>query len=135
MTVRYGIWSLYWREPIPIAEMCDKSTEWEYEKKVRLARCLSDCKLSRMNSGVPIYVSDIPPGCIRRAIIGERVSQEVAKEIFDIIQYNDIAGDRAVINHWDFDLKRMPFKLGPYESGGKKTSSFGYRYYRNFPSL
>ena len=96
---------------------------------------LSDCELSRTDSGLPIYVSEIPPECIKRVIIGERVSQDLAKEVFDIIQYNDIDGDRAVINHWDFDLELMLFKIGPYESGGKKISSFGYRYYRNFPSL
>ena len=126
---------LYGRERIPISEMCNKSTEWEHEEEVRVARCLSDCELSCIRSGIPIYVSKIPHECIKRVIIGERVNQDGAKEVFDIIEHTDIAGDRAVINHWDYELQRMLFKLGPYESGGKKVSSFAYRFYRNFPSL
>ena len=126
---------LYQREPIPIAEMCDKSSEWKYENEVRLARCFSDCELSHYRSCPPIYVCELPPGCIIRVIIGERANQYVAKEVFDLIEHTEIAGDRAVINHWDFGLERMLFKVGPYKSGGKKVSSFAFRNYRHFPSL
>ena len=126
---------LYWREPIPIAEMCDKSIEWKYEKEVRLAKSLSDCKPSKVVSGVPIYLAEIPPECIKRVILGERVDNRKAKEVFDIIQDNNVVGNRAVINHWDFDLELTGFKLGPYKSGRKMISSFMYRYERNFPSL
>ena len=125
---------LYWRERIPISEMCNKSTEWEHEKEVRVARSLSDCELSRIISGVPIYVSEIPRDCIKRVIIGERASQDVAKKVFDIIKHTDIAGDRAVINHWDYNLELMPFKMGgPSAVGGK--SYFAFRNYRDFPNL
>ena len=126
---------LYRSESIPIAEMCDKSIEWQYEKEVRLARCLSDCRLSKVENGVPIYLAEIPRECIKRVILGERVSNDNAKEIFDIIQDNDIIGSRAVINHWEYDLELTGFKLGPYKSGGKMISSFMYRFERNFPRL
>ena len=123
---------LYWRERIPIAEMCDKSTEWEYEKEVRVARPLSDCQLVRGNLEFPVFVAEIPHECIRSVILGERVNDHTAKEIFDIIQDNEIIGNRAVVDHWDYELKQMMFKLGPYEGGG---SSFAWRVQRNFPRL
>ena len=126
---------LYSREPIPIAEMCDKSTEWSYEREVRVARCLSDCELIGTGSGIPIFVIEIPPECIRRVIIGERVNQDVAKEVYDIIECTDIAGDRAVINYWDYELDLQRFKIGPLKDEPKKNSSFVYRVYRNFPRL
>ena len=127
--------ALYWRERIPIAELCNKSTAWKYEEEVRVARALSGCQLIRASSDFPVLVTKVPPECIKSVILGERVDQDTAKEIFDIIRDNEIIGNRAVINHWDYDLELMGFKLGPYESGGKKVSSFMYRVYRNFPRL
>ena len=123
-------WELYRREPIPIAEMCDKSIEWKFEKEVRLAKCLSDCKLSKVENGVPIYLAEIPYECIKSVILGERVDNYRAKEIFDIIQDNDIIGSRAYINHWDYDLKLTRFKIRP-----KMNSWFVFRFERNFPPL
>ena len=101
--------ALYLSKPIPIAEMCNKSTEWEHEREVRVPRCLSDCeKLSISCSGVSIYVSEVPRDCIKRVIVGERAKQDVVKEIFNIIENTDIVGHRAVINHFDYNLELMP---------------------------
>jgi hypothetical protein len=31
-------------EPIPVLELCVKSNQWEYEREVRVIRCLSECE-------------------------------------------------------------------------------------------
>ena len=127
--------TLYSNEPIPIAEMCEKSIEWEYEKEVRVARSLSDCQFSRMGSDFPIFVMDVPIECISGVILGERVSQDITIAIFRLIESNTIRGNRAVVNHWDYNLELTGFKIGPYKSGGKEISAFTFRNYRHFPSL
>ena len=125
---------LYWREPIPIAEMCDKSKEWEYEKEVRLPRCLADCELSAVQEGVPIFVHDIPQDCMKQMILGERADNSVAKDIYDLIEQTDIPGCWAVIDSWKYDMRLVPFKLGgPSSAGGK--SLFAFRNFRGFPNL
>ena len=127
--------TLYLNAPIPIAELCEKSIEWEFEQEVRVARALSDCKFSRQSSDFPVFVVDIPPQCIKRVILGERVDQGVAMEIFRLIEDTAIMGDRAVVNHWDYNLELGPLKIGPYQSGGKTISSPALRNYRDYPSL
>ena len=113
---------LYWREPIPIAEMCDKSKAWEYEQEVRLPRCLSDCKLSVVQDGVPIFVHDIPQDCIKQVILGERADNSIAKDIYDLIERTDIPGSWAVIDSWKYDMRLIPFKLGRSKFAGRKES-------------
>ena len=44
-------------------------------------------------------------------------------EIFRLIEDTAIMGDRAVVNHWDYNLELGPLKIGPYQSGGKTISS------------
>ena len=126
--------ALYWREEIPITEMCDKSVEWEYEKEVRLARCLSDCDLIKVDSGVPIYVADIPLACIKGVILGERFNQSEMIGVFRMIKDTEITGDWAYLDHWSYNLELRPFKLS-YPSGGKMASSIVFRNYRDFPNL
>ncbi|MDE0219179.1 MAG: DUF2971 domain-containing protein [Spirochaetaceae bacterium] len=122
--------TLYFEEEIPISEVCDKSIEWRFEKEVRVARNLMDCKLKGMSGNFPVYVADVPPECIRGVILGERVDNLECKEIYDLIEESRITGDRAVIDHWTYALDRTPFKLS-----GPKQSWFTFRNYRNFPSL
>ena len=122
--------TLYLNEQIPIAEVCDKSIEWRFEREVRVARNLMDCQLKGMSGNYPIYVVHVPPECIRGLILGERVDNLACKEIYDLIEESRIAGDRAVIDHWTYTLDRMPFKLS-----GTRQSWFTFRNYRHFPSL
>ena len=121
---------LYLNERIPIAELCDKSIEWGFEKEVRVARNLMDCQTKGMDGNFPIYVEHVPPECIRGVILGERVDNLGCKEIYDLIEERQITGDRAVIDHWTYTLDRKPFKLS-----GPKQSWFTLRNYRHFPSL
>ena len=78
---------------------------------------------------------NIPPECLKKVILGERVGEDVAMGFFRLIEDTSIVGDRAVANHWDYNLELMPFKIGPYKSGGKEISSFVFRNYRHYPSL
>ena len=127
-------WTLYANAPIPIAEMCNKSTEWEHEREVRLPRCLSDCTLSAVpHKGFPVFVLDVPPECIRRVIVGERVDQKQAREIFELIVHTEIAGDRAIVRNYNYQLELMALKVGPY--GRTNMVSFAFRNYRDLPNL
>ena len=127
-------WNAYVNGPIPIAELCDKSIEWEYEQEVRLARCLSDCRLVCDSGEFPVYVMDIPSRCIKRVILGERFDQSLMLDVFRKIKDTDIKGDWAYLDHWSYNLKLWPFKFS-YPSGGRIVSSPVFRNHRDFPSL
>ena len=62
-------------EPIPIAELCVKSKEWEYEAEVRVVRNLVDCRCVCKDDGrgYPAYVMDFPTECIKSVTLGERM--------------------------------------------------------------
>ena len=88
--------------PIPIAELCVKSKEWEYEREVRVARILADCTCVGTTNGFPIYVMDVPSDCIKSVILGERmkVSHQRAiwalvKDMPDVSLYLDAVSNRG----------------------------------------
>ena len=87
-----------------------------------------------VKNGFPIYIEKIPPECITGVILGERVAENIVMEVFRWIQHRAIAGNRAIIDHWDYDLKLWEFKF-TYMSGGREVSSPVFRNLRNFPSL
>ena len=122
--------TLYLNEQIPIAEVCDKSIEWGFEREVRVARNLLDCQLKGMSGDFSICMMHVPPECIRGVILGERVDNLACKEIYDLIEESRITGYRAVIDHWTYTLTRMHLKLS-----GTGKSWFTFRNYRHFPSL
>ncbi len=68
--------------PIPIAELCVKSKEWEYEREVRVARILADCTCVGTTNGFPIYVMNVPSDCIKSVILGERMKVSHQREIW-----------------------------------------------------
>lgn len=125
---------LYQSAPIPIAEMCDKSTDWQYENEVRLAKSLSDCIVKEIVNNIPICIAKLPPECITGVILGERVSEDRVTEVFRWIQHSHIAGNFAIPNHWDYNLVLKEFKLS-YISGGREVSVPVIRNRRDFPSL
>ena len=103
---------LYLSNQIPIAEMCDKSIQWEYEEEVRVARRLSDCTLKRTNGRFPTYVMSVPVECITCVILGERADFNDSKKIFDLIKDKPtIAIHYSMLNHWDYTMSRHLHKL------------------------
>ena len=92
-------------EAMPVAELCVKSVQWEYEEEVRLARQLSDCRKVIEKDGFPVYVMDIPQDCIKSIILGERTSRKSQKEIWDLIKETNIALSLAAIANWEYDFR------------------------------
>ncbi len=97
-------------QAVPIAELCVKSKQWEYEKEVRLARQLSDCRKVGEKDGFPVYVMDIPQDCIKSIILGERTSREHQKKIWNLIKETNIALSLAAIANWAYEFRLEPIK-------------------------
>ena len=102
-------------EPIPIAELCVKPKEWEHEREVRVVRNLSDCKLVESNSTketeYPIYVIDIPPECLRSVTMGERMTVEHQRCIWEIVKDRDITLGLDALSNWGYDFRRENIKI------------------------
>jgi hypothetical protein len=112
----------YFSEPVPLAEMCAKPKDWEYEKEVRLARQLSDCLDTKLidNRGFSIFVNKIPEECIRNVTLGERSSIEDQREIYSLIKNTDIGLDIAAIGNNGYQFRREIVKYP-----GALARSFG----------
>ena len=126
---------MYLNAPIPIAEICEKSIEWEFEREVRVPKALEDCKFSRLNPldpNYPVLITDVPPECIKRVILGERIDEDEAIGVFRLAQDGGFMCDRSFVNHWDYNLNL--FELA-YKKGGKTINSLVLRNYRDFPRL
>ena len=99
-------------EPIPIAELCVKAKEWEYEKEVRVVRSLADCKCVGTANGLPIYVMDIPSDCIESVILGERMPVSHQREIWGAIKdTSDISLYLDAVSNWGYEFRSEPIKL------------------------
>ena len=66
--------------PIPIAELCVKPKDWEYEDEVRVVRNLSDCECVDEADGFPIYTRQLPIDCLKAVILGERMELTIKEE-------------------------------------------------------
>jgi len=95
---------------IPIAELCVKSKEWEYESEVRIARHLSNCKRVNNEGTFPLYVMDIPQKCIKSIILGERTSINQQKEIWELIKETNISLYLSAIANWGYKFRRDKIK-------------------------
>jgi len=95
---------------IPIAELCVKSKEWEYESEVRIARSLFDCKKVNNEGKFPLYVMDIPQDCIKSIILGERTSIVHQKEIWELIKETNISLYLSAIANWGYKFRRDKIK-------------------------
>ena len=125
---------LYLNAPIPIVELCEKSTDWAFEQEIRVPRALSDCQRvhNPRNPNYPIYVTEIPPECIERVILGERFNEDEAFEIYRLAERADVMVSRSYVNHWDYNLGLFGTS---YRKGGKIINSPSLRNPRDFPNL
>ena len=100
-------------EPIPIAELCVKSKEWEYEAEVRVVRNLADCRCIRKDvaNRYPIYVMDFPADCIKSVTLGERMSIPHQREVWEKVKDTDISLSLAAISNWGYGFRKEPIKL------------------------
>ncbi len=77
---------------VPIAELCVKPQEWEYEREIRIIRNLADCKEdSEVGKKYPVYLMDIPLDCIKSITLGERTPVVQQIEIYESIKETNIS--------------------------------------------
>ena len=125
---------LYLNAPIPIAELCEKSIDWAFEQEVRVPRALSDCQRvpNPRNLNYPVYVTEVPPECITRVILGERFDEDEAFAISRLGEGADVMVTRSYVNHWDYNLRLFETS---YKKGGRTINPPVLRNPRDFPSL
>ena len=99
-------------QPIPIAELCVKAKEWEYEKEVRVVRSLDDCRCVGTAKGFPVYVMDVPSGCIESVILGERMPVSHQREIWDSVKdMRDVSLYLDAVSNWGYEFRNEPIKF------------------------
>lgn len=99
-------------EPIPIAELCVKPKEWEYEEEVRIVRSLVDCRCVGTANSFPIYVMDVPSDCVQSVILGERMQESHQREIWDSVKdMGDVSLYLDAVSNWGYEFRREYIKL------------------------
>ena len=99
-------------EPIPIAELCVKAKEWEYEQEVRVVRSLANCKCVGMVRDFPVYVMDVPLDCIESVILGERMPVSHQREIWNLVKnMPDVSLYLDAVSNWGYEFRSEPIKL------------------------
>jgi len=104
-------------EPVPIAELCVKAKDWEYEKEVRVVRNLVNCRCEGSGNGFSIYVMDVPSDCIESVILGERMPVRHQREIWDLVKdMRNVSLYLDAVSNWGYEFRREHIKLA-----GEKT--------------
>lgn len=100
-------------EPIPIAELCAKSKEWEYEAEVRVVRNLADCRRVDKNEThvYPVYVMDLPTDCIKSVTLGERMPIPQQQEVWEKMKDTDISLHLAAVSNWGYGFRKDSIKF------------------------
>jgi hypothetical protein len=112
-------------EVIPLSELCVKSDQWGYENEVRIVRCLANCEQIGQDDprGFPIYTQSIPVEAIKSVILGERMSIEAQRKIYDCVKDTKIALAQAAVDLTGYGFRREIIKypvpitqMGPWMS-------------------
>lgn len=99
-------------EPIPVAELCAKSEQWQYEREVRIIRRLADCEKKSIGPrGFPVYTQHLPPECIKSVILGERTPIAEQREIYDAVKDTRIILSLAAVNHRGYEFRHELIKM------------------------
>jgi hypothetical protein len=99
--------------PVPLAELCVKSDQWQYEEEVRIIRNLTDCvNTGNSRRGFPVYTQRVPQDCIRQIVLGERTSVDDQRKVWEAIKATDIGLSLAAIANWGYEFRKEPVKLG-----------------------
>lgn len=111
--------------PIPVAELCAKSTQWEYEHEVRIIRCLADCQATGKNDprGFPICTQKLPEGCIKSITLGERMPVTDQRQTYTQLKETNIALLLAAIDHAGYGFRHEVIKYNvPVSKSGLRMS-------------
>jgi hypothetical protein len=124
-------------EPIPVLELCVKSDQWEYEREVRVVRCLSGCeKVGQDKRGFPIYIQRIPDACIKSIILGERTPGVEQGEIYARVMDTDIGLLLAAVDHAGYKFRHERIKYNvPYSKTGPVMSARTAHIFSELPSV
>ena len=99
-------------EPIPVAELCVKSKEWEYEEEVRVVRSLVECKCIGRTKEFPIYVMHVPSDCIESVTLGERMPVCHQREIWELVKdMEHVSLYLDAVSNWQYRFRSEPIKL------------------------
>lgn len=109
-------------DPIPVAELCVKSDQWEYEHEVRIVRCLADCEqVGKDKRGFPVYTQRLPIEAIKTITLGERMNTADMREIFCRVMDTSVGLALAAIDLAGYAFRRevikypVPLnKMGPW---------------------
>ncbi len=110
----------YLASPIPIAELCAKSTDWLYEQEVRVVRRLDDCHDTGKNDGrgFKIFIKSIPLECIKTITFGERTSVANQREIYSLVKNTEIGLSLSAIDNVGYKFRQENIKFQGPESIG-----------------
>jgi hypothetical protein len=108
----------YFDTPVPIAELCVKSKEWEYEQEVRVVRNLAECDDTgfRDERGFPVFTQKIPEGCITDVTLGERTPVDDQRAIYAMVRQTAIGLGLAAVDNTGFGFRREVIKYPGIES-------------------
>ena len=87
--------------------LCEKSIDWAYEEEVRVIMMFTEYSESQGNdeSGLPIYLFDIPVDMIKTIYIGSNMIEKDRKEILQFIGKNklNIQLYKMKISEWNYE--------------------------------
>lgn len=95
---------------VPISDLCVKPNVWAYEREVRLIRKLSDCSIVEPQAQYPIATMDVPLECISGVIIGERMTIENQKALWELVKNTPISLSLAAVANWDYSFRNETIK-------------------------
>jgi Protein of unknown function (DUF2971) len=82
----------YLSSPVPLAELCIKSTDWNYEQEVRVVRAIAECEDTGLEDsrGFKVFTKKLPQECIKTITFGERTSVADQREIYSLVKNTEI---------------------------------------------
>ena len=98
----------YGSETIPLAELCAKSQDWEYEQEVRLIRSLHDCnEIGQPDArGFPIFVKQVPREAIVTVALGERTPVSEQREIYNLLRETKIGLTLSAVDNVGYGFRQ-----------------------------
>jgi len=98
----------YKPEPVPLAELCAKSMEWQYEREVRIVRSLQDCKKTEKTDtrGFPVFTADIPQEAIVSVALGERTPVPQQQEIYQLVKDTKIGLTLSAVDNAGYGFRQ-----------------------------
>jgi len=109
--------------PVPLAELCVKPEQWQYEHEVRIIRSLETCEdTGKVLRGFPIYTQKIPLAAIKEITFGERMTVENQRTVWETIRKTDISLSLAAVANWGYEFRKEMVKSGSNPNISPRTA-------------